>query len=143
MGEQAILEVQAWEALDSRGTPTVGCEVILSDGSHGSAVVPSGASTGRHEAVELRDGGTRYGGAGVLTAVANVEGPLAQAVSGLDASDQRGVDAALRAADGTSDLGRYGANAVLAISSPLPSRAHPACRCTRSTDTRHCSRCQW
>ncbi|MEV4263981.1 phosphopyruvate hydratase [Kribbella sp. NPDC049584] len=116
MAEQTIVEVRAWEALDSRGTPTVGCEVILSDGSRGTAVVPSGASTGRHEAVELRDGGARYAGAGVLRAVANVEGPLARAVSGLDAADQRGVDGALRAADGTPDLSRYGANAVLAIS---------------------------
>jgi enolase len=116
MSERDIADVQAWEALDSRGTPTVGCEVILSNGARGTAVVPSGASTGRHEAVELRDGGERYAGTGVLKAVANVSGPLARAVRGLDANDQRKVDAVLRETDGTPDLSRLGANAVLAVS---------------------------
>src|SRR5580765_5370926 len=111
-----ISGVFAWEALDSRGTPTVGCEVTLASGAKGVATVPSGASTGTHEAHELRDGGERYGGRGVQTAVANVCGPLADAVVGLDASNQVGVDQALRAADGTVSLARLGANAVLAIS---------------------------
>ncbi|TCC47762.1 phosphopyruvate hydratase [Kribbella capetownensis] len=116
MPERRITGVYAWEAFDSRGNPTVGCEVVLSDGASGSATVPSGASTGSHEAVELRDGGTRYGGRGVATAVANVSGPLAAAVAGIDAGDQRRVDAALREADGTTDLSRLGANAVLGVS---------------------------
>lgn len=111
-----IASVRAWEALDSRGTPTVACEVTLAGGASGSATVPAGASTGAHEARELRDGGERYGGAGVRTAVANARGELADAVAGLDAGDQQGLDAALRAADGTPDLGRLGANAVLGVS---------------------------
>jgi enolase len=106
----------AWEALDSRGTPTVGCEVVLVGGARGRATVPSGASTGTFEAVELRDGDARYRGRGVRRAVANVTGELAAAVIGTDAADQRGLDALLRSADGTPDLSRLGANAVLAIS---------------------------
>jgi len=112
----AITGVFAWEALDSRGTPTVACEVTLATGAKGAATVPSGASTGTHEARELRDGGERYGGKGVQTAVANACGPLAQAVTGLEAADQAAVDQALCAADGTAALARLGANAVLAIS---------------------------
>jgi enolase len=106
----------AWEALDSRGTPTVACEVRLEGGATGTATVPSGASTGSHEAVELRDGGERYRGLGVRRAVANVTGSLAEAVRGLDALDQAAVDDALRAADGTPALSNLGANAVLAVS---------------------------
>lgn len=116
MPDRRIASVYAWEALDSRGNPTVGCEVVLSDGASGSATVPSGASTGSYEAVELRDGGSRYAGKGVTIAVGNVAGPLARAVVGLDAGDQRRVDAALREADGTDDLSRLGANAVLGVS---------------------------
>jgi enolase len=108
--------VLAWEALDSRGTPTVGCEVVLRGGARGHAIVPSGASTGRHEAIELRDGGDRYAGRGVRRAVANVNGPLAAAVAGLDAGDQRAVDNTLCEADGTTGLRRLGANAVLSVS---------------------------
>jgi enolase len=111
-----IERIFAWEALDSRGNPTVGCEVVLTGGARGSAIVPAGASTGSHEARELRDGGDRYGGRGVMKAVENVRGPLAEAVVGLDAYDQDAVDAALRVADGTADFGRMGANAVLAVS---------------------------
>lgn len=111
-----IEHVFAWEALDSRGNPTVACEVALADGATGAAIVPAGASTGRHEAHELRDGGERYGGRGVRKAVENVGGALAEAVRGVDASDQEAVDAALRVADGTRDLDRLGANAVLAVS---------------------------
>jgi enolase len=114
--DRRIAAVHAWEALDSRGTPTVACEIVLGDGARGSAVVPSGASTGGHEAVELRDGGERYGGRGVRRAVANANGPLASAVIGLDAGDQEGVDQTLRDADGTGDLSRLGANAVLSMS---------------------------
>jgi enolase len=107
----------AWEALDSRGKPTVGCEVTLAGGARGSATVPSGASTGTHEALELRDGDpARYGGNGVLKAVANVNGEIAERVRGFDAADQRELDAALRSLDGTAELGRLGANAVLAVS---------------------------
>jgi enolase len=111
-----IIAVTAFEALDSRGRPTVACRVDLARGARGRAIVPSGASTGSHEARELRDGGERYGGSGVRAAVIHVEGALADAVVGLDALDQAAVDGALRAADGTADLARLGANAVLAVS---------------------------
>jgi enolase len=116
MSALAISAVRAWEALDSRGSPTVSCEVVLAGGALGAATVPAGASTGTHEAVELRDGGERYGGLGVRRAVANVVDVLAGAVGGLDAGDQQAVDEALRAADGSPDLSRLGANAVLAVS---------------------------
>ncbi len=104
------------QVLDSRGNPTVEVVVMLESGAAGRAMVPSGASTGRFEAVELRDGGEFWGGKGVSTAVANVNGELAAAVRGLDASDQRTVDRALLDADGTDDKGRLGANAILGIS---------------------------
>ena len=111
-----IAGLAAWEVLDSRGNPTVACQVRLAGGAAGEAAVPSGASTGSHEARELRDGGTRYGGRGVRLAVANVVDKLSPMVIGLDAEDQEALDAALRAADGTANLGRLGANAVLAVS---------------------------
>ncbi|MDL4814241.1 phosphopyruvate hydratase [Actinomadura opuntiae] len=112
-----ISSLLAWEALDSRGKPTVGCEVTLAGGARGSATVPSGASTGTHEAVELRDGDpSRYAGNGVRKAVANVNGEIADRVRGLDAADQRGLDAALRELDGAPGLARLGANAALAVS---------------------------
>lgn len=116
MSETRISGVFAWEALDSRGTPTVACEVTLAGGGVGQAVMPSGASTGRHEAKELRDDDERYGGRGVRQAVANVMGPLAAAVTGKDARQQEEIDDALRGADSTPDLSRLGANAVLAVS---------------------------
>ncbi|OXM72288.1 phosphopyruvate hydratase [Amycolatopsis thermalba] len=116
MSDTAISAVRAWEALDSRGKPTVGCEVRLEGGARGETTVPSGASTGRHEARELRDGGIRYGGQGVRGAVSAVSGELFGAVRGLDATAQSSVDQALRSADGTTDLGRLGANAILAVS---------------------------
>ena len=112
----SIDSVTSWEALDSRGNPTVACRVALSSGNAGIALVPSGASTGKHEALELRDGGERYGGKGVSSAVANVSGPLSDAVRGADATDQRAVDELLRDADGTRELSKLGANAVLAVS---------------------------
>lgn len=116
MTADRIDTITAFEALDSRGRPTVGCTVTTQTGHRGRAIVPSGASTGSHEARELRDGGARYGGFGVRRAVAHVEGELLDAVHGLDVHDQPRVDGALRAADGTSDGGRLGANAILAVS---------------------------
>jgi enolase len=116
MSALAISAVRAWEALDSRGSPTVSCEVVLAGGAAGAATVPAGASTGTHEAVELRDGGERYGGLGAQRAVANVVDVLAGAVRGLEADDREAIDGALRAADGSPDLSRLGANAVLAVS---------------------------
>src|SRR3990170_1566161 len=116
MTRSRIASVRAWEALDSRGRPTVGCEVRLAGGARGSATVPSGASTGRHEARELRDGGGRFGGWGVRLAVENVHPEIAPAVLGLAADDQEALDRALRGLDGTPTLGRLGANAILAVS---------------------------
>ncbi len=111
-----IEAVRAREVFDSRGNPTVEVDVELESGSVGRAMVPSGASTGAFEAVELRDGGSRLRGRGVLNAVANVNGDLAAAVSGLDAADQRTVDSALVDADGTDAKSRLGANAILGVS---------------------------
>src|SRR5215208_6756351 len=108
--------VRAREILDSRGNPTVEVDVWLDDGAFGRAGVPSGASTGEHEALELRDGDGRFGGKGVLGAVANVNGAIAEAVAGLDAFDQRGVDATLLTLDGTDTKSALGANAVLGVS---------------------------
>jgi enolase len=104
------------EVLDSRGNPTVEAEVILVSGARGRAIVPSGASTGEHEAVELRDGGERYLGKGVHTAVDNINSEIADAVQGIDALDQRLIDAELVALDGTDNKARLGANAILAVS---------------------------
>jgi enolase len=112
-----ITAVRGREILDSRGNPTVEVDVTLADGTLGRAAVPSGASTGAHEAVELRDGDKkRYLGKGVLQAVANVNGPLAKGVIGLDPSDQGALDAALIKLDGTENKGNYGANAILGVS---------------------------
>ncbi|GAC68559.1 phosphopyruvate hydratase [Gordonia soli] len=111
-----IQQVGAREILDSRGNPTVEVEVVLDDGTFTRAAVPSGASTGEHEAVELRDGGERYGGKGVTKAVEAVLGELAPAVIDIDAEDQRLVDQALLDADGTPDKSRLGANALLGVS---------------------------
>ncbi len=115
--DAAIEQVQAREILDSRGNPTVEADVVLADGSCGRAAVPSGASTGAYEAVELRDGDVdRYRGRGVLSAVGHVEGALQDAVRGMDATAQAEVDAALIDADGTPNKANLGANAVLAVS---------------------------
>ncbi|HEY1369875.1 MAG TPA: phosphopyruvate hydratase [Gaiellaceae bacterium] len=116
MPATAISEVRARQVLDSRGNPTVEADVRLESGARGRAIVPSGASTGVHEAVELRDGGPEYGGKAVMRAVANVEGAIAAAVRGLDASDQEGLDRRLIELDGTPNKGRLGANAILAVS---------------------------
>ncbi len=111
-----ISRIVAREVLDSRGNPTVEAEVMLEGGARGRAIVPSGASTGEHEARELRDGGSRYGGKGVATAVANVNGEIASALVGSDASDQAALDDRLCALDGTPNKSRLGANALLAVS---------------------------
>jgi enolase len=111
-----IEHVVGREVLDSRGNPTVEAEVLLDSGARGRAIAPSGASTGIREAVELRDGGERFGGKGVLRAVAHVNGEIADAITGLDALDQRSVDFAMVDLDGTPDKGRLGANAMLAVS---------------------------
>jgi enolase len=112
-----IAEIRAREILDSRGNPTVEAEVYLLEGSMGRAAVPSGASTGEHEAVEFRDGdSSRYLGKGVLKAVENVNGEIADALANMDASDQRAIDQKMIELDGTENKGRLGANAILAVS---------------------------
>jgi enolase len=111
-----IERVHGRRILDSRGNPTVEVDVLLKSGAAGRAAVPSGASTGEFEAVELRDGGDAWGGKGVDTAVANVNGELAEAVKGIDPADQAGLDRALIERDGTENKGRLGANAILGIS---------------------------
>ena len=110
----AIIDIHGREILDSRGNPTVEVDVLLEDGSFGRAAVPSGASTGAHEAVELRDGDKgRYLGKGVTKAVAAVNGEIAETLIGLDAEDQRELDMAMIDLDGTPNKGRLGANAIL------------------------------
>ena len=113
----AIIDIHGREILDSRGNPTVEVDVVLEDGSFGRAAVPSGASTGAHEAVELRDGDKgRYLGKGVLKAVEAVNGAISDAVLGLDAEEQREIDLAMIALDGSENKGRLGANAILGVS---------------------------
>ncbi|OHD10280.1 phosphopyruvate hydratase [Sphingopyxis sp. RIFCSPHIGHO2_12_FULL_65_19] len=113
----AIIDIHGREILDSRGNPTVEVDVLLEDGSFGRAAVPSGASTGAHEAVELRDGDkSRYLGKGVIKAVAAVNGDIAEALIGLDAEDQRELDMAMIDLDGTPNKSRLGANAILGVS---------------------------
>jgi len=111
-----IARVHARQILDSRGNPTVEVDVLLDSGAFGRAAVPSGASTGVHEAVELRDGGDAYGGKAVTKAVANVNGEIATAVHGLDPADQEALDRTLIDLDGTPNKGRLGANAILGVS---------------------------
>lgn len=111
-----IDEVHARQILDSRGNPTIEVEVVTGDGVVGRAAVPSGASTGVHEAVELRDGGSAWMGKGVQQAVDNVNGEIAEALVGFDITEQRDIDAALIALDGTENKGRLGANAILGVS---------------------------
>jgi enolase len=112
----AIVSIQARQILDSRGNPTVEVEVGLESGARGLAAVPSGASTGEFEAVELRDGGDAWAGKGVSRAVANVNGEIAAALEGFDAADQAGLDARMIELDGTPNKGRLGANAILGVS---------------------------
>ncbi len=124
----AIIDIAAREILDSRGNPTVEVEVTLEDGSHGRAAVPSGASTGAHEAVELRDGDKkRYFGKGVLKAVDSVNGDLFDALSGFDAEDQRKIDETMIALDGTPNKSRLGANAILGVSLAVAKAAAESC----------------
>ena len=112
----SIEQVHARQILDSRGNPTVEVDVRLNSGAFGRAAVPSGASTGEHEAVELRDGGDRFAGKGVLRAVENVNSEIARAIAGRNAADQAGVDQLLIELDGTENKARLGANAILAVS---------------------------
>ena len=113
----AIVDIIAREILDSRGNPTVEAEVLLDSGVSGRAAVPSGASTGAHEAVELRDGDkSRFLGKGVLKAIEAVNGPIAQALLGKDAKDQATVDQIMIDLDGTENKSKFGANAILAVS---------------------------
>jgi len=117
MDKMEIVNVEALEVLDSRGNPTVEVSVLLEDGSYGTAIVPSGASTGIHEALEMRDGDkTRYNGKGVLKAVENVNGEIAENLLGMDATDQKDIDEYLIALDGTKNKSRLGANAILGVS---------------------------
>ena len=119
----AIEIVDAREIIDSRGNPTVEVDIVLADGSVGRAAVPSGASTGLHEAVELRDGDKkRFGGRGTRKAVANVTDTIAPALYGLDATDQAGIDALLCELDGTPNKANLGANAILGVSLAWPMR---------------------
>ena len=112
-----IIDLTAREILDSRGNPTVEVDVLLESGATGRAAVPSGASTGAHEAVELRDGDTsRYGGKGVRAAIANIHGEILDAIGGSDPYDQIRIDEALITLDGTPNKARLGANAMLAVS---------------------------
>ncbi|HEW91037.1 MAG TPA: phosphopyruvate hydratase [Thermotogaceae bacterium] len=111
-----IIDIRAREVLDSRGNPTIEAEVYLEDGSLGSAIVPSGASTGKHEALELRDGDKRYMGKGVLNAVKNVNEVIAPKIIGMNAYDQRAIDKAMIELDGTENKSKLGANAILAVS---------------------------
>ena len=112
----AILDIIAREILDSRGNPTVEVDVKLEGGSFGRAAIPSGASTGAHEAHELRDGGSRYGGKGVMNAVAAVNGEIFDAIAGMDAEDQVRIDKVMCTLDGTANKSRLGANAILGVS---------------------------
>jgi enolase len=111
-----IKSVHARQIFDSRGNPTVEVDAVLEDGSRGRAAVPSGASTGEHEAVELRDGEKAYGGKGVLKAVGNVNGPIQKALVGQSGLEQAAVDAAMTALDGSENKGKFGANAILGVS---------------------------
>jgi len=123
-----IRAIKARELLDSRGNPTVEADVVLEDGTLGRAIVPSGASTGAHEAHELRDGGKRYGGKGVLNAVENVNGEIAKTLIGKVASAQKELDDAMIALDGTENKSRLGANAILAVSLGRELPKNPAIR---------------
>ena len=123
-----IEQVEALEIMDSRGNPTVEVEVLLADGTLGRAAVPSGASTGAHEAVELRDGDKkRYNGKGVLKAVANVNEKIAEAIEGFDAREQKLIDQTMIALDGTENKAKLGANAILGVSMAVARAAAEAC----------------
>ncbi|HUS53038.1 MAG TPA: phosphopyruvate hydratase, partial [Thermohalobaculum sp.] len=112
----AIIDINAREILDSRGNPTVEVDVLLEDGAQGRAGVPSGASTGAHEAAELRDGEARYGGKGVRRAVEAANGEIFEALAGMDATNQQAIDQIMIELDGTANKARLGANAILGVS---------------------------
>src|SRR6266853_3668111 len=122
----AIVDIAAREILDSRGNPTVEVDVKLESGDVGRAAVPSGASTGAHEAVELRDGGKRYGGKGVEKAVAAVNGEIFDTLCGMEAEDQVRLDRLMCTLDGTENKSRLGANAILGVSLALAKAAAAA-----------------
>ena len=111
-----IIGTKAIQVFDSRGIPTISCKVFLDDGNYGVAMVPSGASTGSKEALELRDGTKKYHGKGVQNAVQNINDILGPLIVGKDVNNQEEIDEILISSDGTSDKSRYGANAILAIS---------------------------
>ena len=137
-----ITDIIAREVLDSRGNPTVEVEVALDDGSWGRAAVPSGASTGAFEAVELRDGeSARYGGKGVLTAVSNINEVIAPELMGMDASDQRAIDEFLIELDGTENKSRLGANAILGVSLAVAKAAAESCGLTLYSYIGGCNAC--
>ena len=118
-----IVDIIGREVIDSRGNPTVECDVLLESGTMGRAAVPSGASTGSREAIELRDGdASRYGGKGVLRAVENINTEISEAIMGLDAQEQSFIDSTLVDLDGTDNKGRLGANAMLAVSMAVETR---------------------
>ncbi|HMB55414.1 MAG TPA: phosphopyruvate hydratase, partial [Thermoanaerobaculia bacterium] len=123
----AIDEILAREILDSRGNPTLEVDCVLAGGSGGRAAVPSGASTGKREALELRDGGKRYGGKGVQTAVGHVREEIARTLRGMDARDQALIDRTMRELDGTDNKSRLGANAMLGVSLAVAKAAAEAC----------------
>src|SRR4051794_26055148 len=126
MTETNIAFVHARRVWDSRGRPTVEADVLLESGAVGRAIAPAGASTGSFEAVDLRDGGEPFGGYDVRRAVANVNGEIARAVTGMDAVNQAALDVRLIALDGTPNKSRLGANAVLAVSVAAPPAGGPA-----------------
>src|SRR5581483_10367418 len=136
-----IKAIQAREILDSRGNPTIEVETTLIDGTSARAAVPSGASTGGHEAVELRDGDpNRYGGKGVLRAVANVNETIAPRLVGIDCCEQESIDETLIALDGTPNKSRLGANAILGVSLAVStSRSSWSCRSARPASARRCA----
>jgi enolase len=141
----AIVDIVGREILDSRGNPTVECDVLLESGTMGRAAVPSGASTGSREAIELRDGDkARYLGKGVLKAVEHINTEISEAVLGLDASEQAFLDKTLIDLDGTDNKSRLGANAMLAVSWrwPAPRPRSPACRCTATSAAWAACRCR-
>jgi enolase len=141
-----IDKVRARQILDSRGNPTIEVDVVLASGVLGRAAVPSGASTGTREALELRDGSGPFGGKGVTRAVANVNGEIAGAVRGLDPAEQRELDEKLIALDGTDGKTRLGANAILGVSMAAAGRRpwRLGCRCTGgwAARRRRCCRCR-
>ena len=135
-----IEAIHARQILDSRGNPTVECEVLLTDGSHGRAAVPSGASTGMHEAWELRDGDKAvFMGKGVSKAVDNVNENIAEALEGMDATDQAGIDSTMNELDGTANKKNLGANAILGVSLAV---AHAAAASTGQPLFRYLGRCR-